>query len=120
MQKRFKLVCFLVCTAVIPLFVSAQSVKEIFNSFTNLLALAVIPLLIAICMGVFILGIVRFIAAAGNPEQVQKAKVLIIWGLVGLLVMVAFWGIIKILLQTFFGASAPPGVSGEWPFRAFP
>ncbi len=119
MQKRFKLACFLVCAAIVPLFVSAQSVKGIFNSLTNLLALVVIPLMISICMAVFVVGIVRFIAAAGNPEQIQKAKDLIIWGLVGLLVMVAFYGIIQILLRTFFGVSAPPSVSGQWPFRAF-
>jgi len=96
-----------------------MSVKAILNSFTNILASYIIPLLMALCVAAFLWGVVRFIAASGNPEERGKAKNFIIWGLIGLTVMVAFYGIVLILLRSFLGASGPPGPPGDWPFQVY-
>jgi len=55
-----------------------------------------------IALVVFGWGIVRFIAAAGNPEELKKAKGIIWWGVIGMFVLASIVSII-FLLQKDFG-----------------
>jgi TRAP-type C4-dicarboxylate transport system permease small subunit len=66
----------------------------------------IIPLLMTVALAVFFWGIIRYIAAAGNEEEIKKAKGYIIYGLIGIFVLIAWWGIIQIVLKTFFGDSS--------------
>ncbi len=120
--KRRIFISILAGMAIIPVFVFAAStdIRGIFGSLTLLVANRIIPILGGICFAIFIVGIIRFIAAAGNPEQIQKSKYLLIWGLVGLVTMLGIYGIIQILLLAFLGVASTPSPSGVWPFRAFP
>lgn len=106
--------------ALFPCIVFAEtSIKGIFEKFTEIVGTAV-PILMALVVVFFLLGIVRFTASSGNPEKRKEAKNLIIWGLVGIFFLVAFWGVIQILLQTVFGTGSPPPIPGNWPPKAFP
>ena len=49
---------------------------------------------------VFLWGVIRFITAGGDEDKIREGRSLIIWGLIGLFVMVAVWGIVEILGQT--------------------
>ncbi|HDO23843.1 MAG TPA: hypothetical protein ENG99_01350 [bacterium] len=60
-----------------------------------------IGLVIALGLAVFIYGVVEFIAGADNQEKRDKGKQHIVWGIVGLLIMVAVAGIIQII-QNFW------------------
>ncbi|MEK9209267.1 MAG: pilin [Patescibacteria group bacterium] len=62
---------------------------------------ALIPLLMVAAFVVFLWGIVKFITSGGDEEKKKSAKSLIIYGLIGLFVMVAVWGIIKLVQGTF-------------------
>lgn len=66
----------------------------------------IIPLLMTIALAVFFWGIIRYIASAGNEEERKKAKGYIVYGLIGIFVLIAWWGIIQIILNTFFGGSS--------------
>ena len=63
---------------------------------------SVIPLLFIIATVVFLWGILQFIMSGDNKEKREDGKQFIIYGLIGLFVMVAVWGLVAILTGTFF------------------
>ena len=70
------------------------------------------PLLMVIVFAVFLYGIIKFITSAGDENKRKEAKNYIIYGLIGMFVLIAWWGIIQIVLNTFFGGSSgSPGGS---------
>ncbi len=72
---------------------------------------AVIPFIIGLGVLVFIYGVFNFVTSAGDEEARAGAKQLIIWGIIGIFVMVSVWGLVNILAGTFdlnkTGANAP-------------
>lgn len=64
-----------------------------------------IPILGSLAFVVFLLGIVKFIYSGGDENKRKEAKNYIIYGLIGMFVLVAMWGIFQIVLNTFFGGS---------------
>ena len=69
----------------------------------------IIPLLISIAVLTLIWGIVKFITSAGNEDKRKEGRDLIIYGIIGLFVMVSIWGLVNVLVSTFGlgGGSAP-------------
>lgn len=70
-----------------------QLIKKISTEILN----PVIGLMIAIAFAVFLWGIIEFIANADNEQKRADGKRHIIWGLVGLFIMVAVAGIIVVI-----------------------
>lgn len=62
---------------------------------------AVIPFIIGLGVLVFIYGVFNFVTSAGDEEARAGAKQLIIWGIIGIFVMVSVWGLVNILSGTF-------------------
>jgi len=93
--------------SVLPFAASADiSVKGIFQKGTEL-AGSIIIFLEVLAVAVFLWGIVKYISASGNPEKRKQAKDLIIYGLIGMFVLVSFIGIIYILQNTIFEGPPP-------------
>jgi uncharacterized membrane protein YidH (DUF202 family) len=68
-----------------------------------------IPLIIAIAVVVFLVGVVKYITAGGDTERRTEARNVMIYGIIGLFVMVAVWGLVNLLVNTFsLQTSAPP------------
>ena len=63
-----------------------------------------IPVLIGIAMLVFFWGIIQYILNADSEEKRSTGRQHMMWGIIGLFVMVSVWGIIY-LLQDFFGVT---------------
>lgn len=61
----------------------------------------IVPLLIGLAVVVFLYGVLKFITAAGDETKRKEGKDIIIYGIIGLFVMVAVWGLVWILLNTF-------------------
>lgn len=59
--------------------------------------------IMALALLAFIFGAVRFIATAGDDRARESGKQLMIWGVASLFVMIAVWGLVAILQNTFFG-----------------
>ena len=99
MQKFKKLIPL--GAALLPFIASAQttinSIIGVIQSIVNLL----IPLAMAVAFLVFLYGIIKFVTAGGDEEKRKTAKNLIIYGLIGLFVMVAVWGLVGVLASTF-------------------
>ena len=74
-----------------------------------------IALLIAAAAVVFLWGIFEFIAGQDDEKKRAQGKQHILWGIVGLFVMVGAYGILEILARTF-GISIQP-TPGLLPLR---
>lgn len=72
-----------------------------------IIVVAIIPLIFALALAVFLWGVMKFIATS-DPAKRKEGKNFIIGGLIGLFVMTSLWGIIKIVGNTLGTGSAVP------------
>src|SRR3990167_33083 len=79
---------------------NAQTLGSIVSRITNFLD-DLIPILFAIATIVFFWGIILYITSGGDEEKRKEGRGFIIYGLIGLFVMVAVWGIVNVLVGFF-------------------
>ncbi len=68
---------------------------------TCLISKSVIPLIFALAMVMFVWGVVQFVINNGEEAKKAKGKEFMVWGIIGLTVMVCVWGLVAILGNTF-------------------
>ena len=103
-------VLFVFSYGLFPLFTFAQwklgdkptNLTQFVQNFISILNPVI---LFAALFGFFgiITGILKYVGAGGNEERLGKARQLIIYGFLGLLVIFSFWGIANLLAKTYFG-----------------
>ena len=89
--------------ASLPVLVSAQAITDV-NSLTYKLTNignTIIQILIAFAVLYIIFNAVRYIMAAEDPEKRNAIGMAILWGIVGLFVILSIWGLVNILSNTF-------------------
>ncbi len=59
-----------------------------------------VPFLLAVAVVIFIYGVIKYAIAAG-PEEKSAARGYIIWGIVGIAVIVSIFGLVSLLQSTF-------------------
>ena len=57
--------------------------------------------LFALALVFFLYGVLEFILSAGNDEKRSTGKSHMIWGIVGLTIMIGVWSILGFVLNTF-------------------
>ncbi len=82
----------------IPLATEARTFKEIVDKEIAPLGDKLIELLYALCFIVFLIGMVRFFFSH-NAEKRDSGKKFAIYGIIGLFVLFAVWGIVHVLLN---------------------
>lgn len=66
----------------------------------------VVPFLIGLAVLIIIYGILGYISKTADEEKRKEAQSFIVWGIVGIFIMVSVWGLVNILVKTFnFGSS---------------
>ncbi len=83
-----------------PLMAAAADLQSILYTIRSLVN-TILPLFMVVAVAVFLWGIIRYITSAGDEEKQKAARGYIIYGLIGIFVMVAFWGIIQVVASTF-------------------
>ena len=63
----------------------------------------IIGILFVLATVIFLWGVIQFIASSGSEEGRKKAKGIMTWGIIGLAVMAAAWGVANILIDFFVG-----------------
>lgn len=78
----------------------------------------VLPIIIAIAVITFLWGVVGYMTAGADEEKRGQSRNLMIYGVIGLFVMVSIWGLVAVFGRTFGigqggGAIAPklPGIT---------
>lgn len=82
---------------------------ELIYKINDAIVNPLIVLLLAIATVVFFWGVFQFVLGAGSEEARATGKRNMIWGLIGLFIMVGVFGIIQIILGTF-GVAPPEGI----------
>jgi hypothetical protein len=62
----------------------------------------IIPLLYALAFLLFLVGVMRYFFTGGEENR-EKARPFVIWGLIGLTLIFALWGVVNLLLTALPG-----------------
>lgn len=65
------------------------------------IAYNLVVLFFALAVVFFLYGILKYIASGDNEDSRKASKQVMIYGIIGLFVMVSFWGFVNILINTF-------------------
>lgn len=87
----------------IPITVLAEG-KDIQSFVANLKSTVLNPLiglLFVLATVVFLWGVIQYSLLADSDEKLQTARQQMTWGIIGLTVMSAAWGLVKIICNTF-------------------
>ena len=119
--RNLRAVCLLLfaTTLLLPFSVYAQTVRGILEKIGSTVQ-AIILLLFAIAVTIFIVGAVRFVAASASEEGRRSAKNLVIYGIIGLFIATSVWGLSIILLNTFGLPDQDVQIPGAPEARALP
>lgn len=63
-----------------------------------------INVLMVLATVVFLWGIILYVIAGGDKEKIETAKNYIVWGIVGLFVMLTMWALTRSICSMFFDA----------------
>lgn len=80
-----------------PSFTDFKSVVIFFVGILN----QVIVVLVGIAVLVFIYGVVRYIGAGDDTEKTKLGKKFIIYGIIGIAIIMSVWGIVLLFTNTF-------------------
>jgi len=69
------------------------------NNIADKILNPLIGLMISIALLLFIYGVIEFIYGADNEDKRNQGKQHIIWGVVGLFIMVGVFGLIRIIIN---------------------
>ena len=115
-MKNFLKVSFASATLLaLPLVAGAQTdgINHLINQVQNIIA-RLIPIVIGIALLVFLWGVIWYVIS-NSDEDKKKARGYMIWGVIGLFVMTAVWGLVSILTDSIFQGrdiNAPPSNPG--------
>jgi CHASE3 domain sensor protein len=94
-----------IAAVTIPAVAGAVTFLDTLN-LVNTVLNAVIPMLITLALIYFFWGLIQYIGS--GDESKEKARDIMIYGILSLFVMVSVWGIIRLLQSTFKVTSTDP------------
>jgi Type IV secretion system pilin len=82
---------------------STSGIGGFIATFQNILN-SIVPVLVALGVVYFVWGVVQYVIADGE-EAKKKGKDRMIYGVIGFAVIVGLWGLVNIVVKTFFPGS---------------
>jgi uncharacterized membrane protein YidH (DUF202 family) len=79
----------------------AKTFEEVVFSINKTVLNPLIQFAFIVAFVVFIWGVMQFIRNANSPEGRKKGQDHMVWGVIGLVIMLGVYGIINILINTF-------------------
>jgi hypothetical protein len=99
-----KIAAFVLGILALPSIASAQvDLSNLGNAIESLTQVinALIPFFIGIAVLVFIYGIIKYVLSGGDEGARKEARNYMIFGIIGIFVMVSVWGLVNLLTGTF-------------------
>lgn len=82
---------------------------KIIDYITCTITRSIIPLLFAVALLMFIWGVLKYVIAGDGSDDREEGRWFMIWGIVGLFVMVSVWGLVGLVSNTLeIGTAFPP------------
>lgn len=78
----------------------AQSIYDLLQKSENIIR-TIIGILFPLATAIFLWGVIEYMRAAGDEKKIKDARQKITYGIIGLFLMVAVWGIVHVILVTF-------------------
>jgi len=75
---------------------AVSNVDELVDVVDTIL-MSIVPIIVAIAVVVFLIGVLKYVRAGEDEEERKKAKGLMIFGVIALFVMVSVWGLVNII-----------------------
>ena len=75
--------------------------QQLLSYGTCIISNSIIPLIFVLAVVVFVWGVVQYVMNADSDESREKGRQFMIWGIIGITVMLSVWGLVKILGGTF-------------------
>ena len=82
------------------LFAQGQTVLSILGTILAILG-RIVPILFGLALIYFLWGLAKFILNAGDASAQKEGRDIMVWGIIALFVMVAVWGLVRVLQTTF-------------------
>ena len=90
-----------------------SGIEQVIQRITGTLNI-IIGALFVLATVVFLFGVVKFIASASDPAAREKSKGIMWWGIIGLAVMAAAWGVANILIDNLGVGRVGQHGSSRW------
>lgn len=78
----------------------ASDIGSLVNAINKVVINPFIVLLFACAFAVFIWGVIKYLMNPGDETALKESKSHIMWGIVGMFIMVSVFAIMKIILNT--------------------
>lgn len=86
---------------------------DIISFATCTISSIIIPLLVALAIMVFIYGVITYVISADDEEKRKTGRQYMMYGIIGIFVMVSVWGLVNILSNTFGVANVIPQIQTQ-------
>lgn len=87
-------------------FVFADGGEHTFASIVNntleIVFTPLVALLVGLGLVIFFWGLIKYLGSTGNDEDQKKARDIMVYGIIGLFIMISVWSFVNILASTFF------------------
>ena len=77
-----------------------NTLGDVLVVFTNIIN-ALMPFIVALAVLFFMWGVFQFVKSAGNEDERTEGRNRMIYGIIGIFVMVSVWGFVNLLDNTF-------------------
>jgi hypothetical protein len=84
--------------------VDATSFGNVINPVITAIVDPAIELMVLVAIVVFVWGVVQMIVNGGDPEARSKGKGHMLWGVIGMVIMISAWAIVYIISNTLKGS----------------
>ena len=84
----------------VGLALAANNLFDVTDTIGQLIGI-ITTILVSIAVIILIYGVISYVIAGGDEEKAAKARSTIIYGVIGLFVIIAMWGLANILKNTF-------------------
>jgi len=101
MKKTLKIGFGSVAVLLLPFLALAQGLFTTGDNILIFINATLIPILIGIAIVIFFYGVISYVLSAGDEEKRKNARGYMIYGVIGVFVMVAIFGLVKLLIDTF-------------------
>ncbi len=95
-----------------------MTINEFLNRVNSLILNPIILLLFALAVVYFVYSVIRFLSVDADDKGTGRieARNAVMWSIVGMVIMVSVYGLIRFVLATFGISTGDPSLSGALPF----
>ncbi len=102
-------------SALVSLLLPSLAFAAVVTDFKSLIRIFVdilnttIPVIISLALLAFFWGVFLFVRNSDSGDEKEEGRRIMVWGIVALFVMTSFFGIVRIVQNTFFSSSSTGG-----------